>query len=692
MAHVPTTNINALYANTTSSQAADPNLFDAAMQDIVATVNGNDDGRSGDLTTHKSAVTLDHPDGSVTTPKLADAVVTTSKLAPQAVTIDKLSPDIQSSTNLEVVNARVSVPSNKTYDTLKARLDDEIGILSKNGVSVLSYGAKCDGITDDSVAVQSAVNAASSAGGGVVLVPPGTTLIGVSINIPSNVTIRGAGIDVTIVRDHANLGGSQVFKAIGTSGSHITNIRFEKMTIRNGTATTGNPTTSKDGIRCEYVDNVSLFQVKFTEIKGNYGFVVKYSSGINVSQCIFYRVTYSCMTVLIQCVGIVVEDCTFDTTVSTSTTQNYLFATGGENLSEGTFFLKQLWVKNSRFLNNPTWEGIDCHGGEDIWIEDNYVENCATGINVGNSSGYVSNPVLKNVRIQRNTMYQLTGINGKPGIVLTGLWTAGSLANMAENIRVRDNYLNGFGGSAADTVGAINLYNVRDFIIEGNVMENFQQSGISLYYNCLDGRIHRNRFVGVTGGVDSARFCAIRLRSVGLFGIDIKENVLEAIAGKICNYFVYADQNYIALQLKDNNIKSVSTSLYGGSTVSVPTEYSSTPVSGLFGKYYDIVYNNAGKAGWAVASPKLGYGSLMSITMTVNGTAGQSTVTVASGEIRNIPEGMNITIAGAGASGGTLTAKVIKNDLVNTLTLDTSVVTSVTGASLAYVAPTFTAL
>lgn len=42
MSQVPTTNINALYNNTTAGTVASPTNMDAAVQDIVATINGID--------------------------------------------------------------------------------------------------------------------------------------------------------------------------------------------------------------------------------------------------------------------------------------------------------------------------------------------------------------------------------------------------------------------------------------------------------------------------------------------------------------------------------------------------------------------------------------------------------------------------------------------------------------------------
>lgn len=66
-------------------------------------------------------------------------------------------------------------------------------------VTTVPYGAKGDGVTDDTTAIQAAITAANAAGGGTVVFPPGTYIV-TSLTIPSNLTLLGAGSGRSIVQ------------------------------------------------------------------------------------------------------------------------------------------------------------------------------------------------------------------------------------------------------------------------------------------------------------------------------------------------------------------------------------------------------------------------------------------------------------------------------------------------------------
>ncbi|MDP3001420.1 MAG: glycosyl hydrolase family 28-related protein, partial [Bryobacterales bacterium] len=66
---------------------------------------------------------------------------------------------------------------------------------------VRGYGAKGDGATKDTAAIQSAIDAAARQGGGTVFVPPGNYLCG-TLHLRSNITLElSAGATLTASRD-----------------------------------------------------------------------------------------------------------------------------------------------------------------------------------------------------------------------------------------------------------------------------------------------------------------------------------------------------------------------------------------------------------------------------------------------------------------------------------------------------------
>ncbi|MED1010731.1 BppU family phage baseplate upper protein [Bacillus mycoides] len=96
---------------------------------------------------------------------------------------------IKGDSSVEAAQARVDANGN-AYNTLKERIDSNIISIDKQindiGKNVKSFGAKGDGMTDDTKAIQSIISQ-----GGNIMIPDGTFICG-TIAIPSNTHIKGS--------------------------------------------------------------------------------------------------------------------------------------------------------------------------------------------------------------------------------------------------------------------------------------------------------------------------------------------------------------------------------------------------------------------------------------------------------------------------------------------------------------------
>lgn len=97
-------------------------------------------------------------------------------------------------------------------------------------VSVKDFGAAGDGITDDAVAIQSAINAVVAAGGGKVFFPAGTYMLGDALDFGSNVTLEGVGAGSVLRPMSTSL--VPMIRHVGTSGAVLTDVTISKLALR----------------------------------------------------------------------------------------------------------------------------------------------------------------------------------------------------------------------------------------------------------------------------------------------------------------------------------------------------------------------------------------------------------------------------------------------------------------------------
>lgn len=133
--------------------------------------------------------------------------------------------------------------------------------------NVMSYGARGDGTTDDTAAIQAAINAAST--GAIVYAPPGTYMLSSTLNVRSSLTFE--------------LNGTLKPLNTGTAGNYLISITSDNVTFKGTGGIDGN-STLWNGIKAEnsstVIENVVVDGLTFKNIAINTtaAYVIYYSS------------------------------------------------------------------------------------------------------------------------------------------------------------------------------------------------------------------------------------------------------------------------------------------------------------------------------------------------------------------------------------------------------------------------------
>ncbi len=160
------------------------------------------------------------------------------------------------------------------------------------------YGAAGNGSTNDATAIQNALTAAGTADGGIVYLPPGTYIVNKYLTIPSNVTLLGAGMGVTIIKSGGSAlrtsggtapdgGGYSILQATGGSRQNIT---VQDLTV-DGNESADRTALAASGVRLNsyLVDMRSVTGLRLIRVATRntwtYNIAVLDSTTVLVTQC-----------------------------------------------------------------------------------------------------------------------------------------------------------------------------------------------------------------------------------------------------------------------------------------------------------------------------------------------------------------------------------------------------------------------
>lgn len=124
-------------------------------------------------------------------------------------------------------------------------------------VSIKDFGAVGDGVTNDTTAIQNAIDAVFAAGGGTVNVPKGNYLIGV-VNLKSNVSIMGVGEASKFTTSNPTVGAF--------TGSNVSNIEIAHIFIQGTNIV--DPSDPQNGDTGVYLNTCTNIKIHHCHVDG----------------------------------------------------------------------------------------------------------------------------------------------------------------------------------------------------------------------------------------------------------------------------------------------------------------------------------------------------------------------------------------------------------------------------------------
>jgi hypothetical protein len=321
------------------------------------------------------------------------------------------------------------------------------GIITATGgfsgmwISANNFGAKGDGTTNDTVAIQNALNSLTS--GGTLYIPPGTYILSAAagtdafaaIGVPSNVRIVGAGVSATYIKQSGSLANKDLVSSRGNNNINIEHITFDGNNITNS-------------------GNESLLSFVFTD-------------NISVKNCSFIKFNQQGLFLNSVVNGIVKDNYFYKT--STASTQNQALTVSYSNFYTPLRLSYNIIVDSNTFINSATI--FACHSSI---ITNNYIKGFGFGAGITidvdpyyPTLGYKN---VYNIHIDKNI---ITGGSGTD----VNVYKCGGIENWAFNSKITNNVIYGNSGAGIDQGGKYCI--VSDNLIYDNGITSPGNPGIA---------------------------------------------------------------------------------------------------------------------------------------------------------------------------------------------------------------------
>jgi hypothetical protein len=323
---------------------------------------------------------------------------------------------INASNILRAVSVNQNTSWQAIYSANASGNQEFTSIVAKNypwyDVTHSGWGAIGDGVTDDTTAIQNAINAAELEGFGVIFLPGGTYKVSSSLTVESSgITIMGSGVDVSVIKTSSTTAD---IITLGDGSTTYNNIVVKDLTIDTSVTRTAGAAIELNKVNRVILDNIKTDSQIFS---------INAPSGVTNTSIFINRFELR-QQVATTGVGISLDGDIHDVYIN-----ELIMNTTGSDPGIGIRLTaaNRVWITNSHLIN--AGKGIYIFPGAGDTVDRVFIEN--TEVANGDDNGFlidsntatstVTNIVLDGLLVKENTLNGIQ-VTGHASAVLDGIY------------------------------------------------------------------------------------------------------------------------------------------------------------------------------------------------------------------------------------------------------------------------------